>query len=617
MPDNLTIKNCFRSHNCGELRKEDDKQKVRLSGWVHSIRDHGGVIFLMLRDQHGLTQIVANPEISQQTFSLANTIRAEWVITVDGEVSLRTEETINPKINTGMIDVVAHEIKVIQQSKTPPFEIDKDSPVKDDAIRYRYLHLRREDIKNKIILRSKLTKYIRDFLYAKGFLEIETPILTKATPEGARDFLVPSRVFPGEFYALPQSPQQYKQLLMVAGFDKYFQIARALRDEDSRSDRQPEHTQIDMEMSFVQPEDVIQLLEELFVGICKNLAPSKKLMFTPFKHISFHDAYSMYGSDKPDLRFGLKFNEIKHIFKDTSFKIFQKVANDKDGHIKAIKLEKMQDKMSRKEIDELTEIAKTCGMAGIVSLQKTDQGYRSSAGSAISDNEISAIMDTVSAEKGDVVFVGSGFKRLFLEQLSLFRSALANRYKLIDPDLLAFAFVVDFPLFEYNENEKRLDPLHHMFVLPKTDQIHLLDSQPEKIISTQYDVVCNGYEICSGSRRIHDSKMQRKVMQLIGLSDAEIDKKFSHILNAFEYGAPPHGGAAPGLERILMVLLGTSSIRDCIPFPKTQRGQDLMMDSPSSADQSQLKELGLKIDWENISEERRNILEKKGEAHHG
>eukprot|EP00105_Crassostrea_gigas_P037012 XP_019921160.1 PREDICTED: uncharacterized protein LOC105324535 [Crassostrea gigas] len=402
-----------------------------------------------------MTQIVSDAKKHPEAYDTLQKLHAEMVVTVDGEVLPRSEETINKKIATGEVEILADKITIISRSKTPPFPIDQDTIVKDEAIRYRYLHLRRPSVKQNIILRSQLTKIVRDFLHGKDFCEIETPILTKATPEGARDFLVPSRVFPGEFYALPQSPQQYKQLLMIAGFDKYFQVARALRDEDSRADRQPEHTQIDMELSFVQRDEIMEILEEMFTLVTEKLFPEKKFLQKPFPRLTYHECIQLYGTDKPDLRYDLQ---------------------------------------------------------------------------------------------------------------------LAHRYNLIDHQVVDFAFVVDFPLLEWNEDEKRLDPIHHMFVMPNEETLHLLESEPEKVISTQFDVICNGYELCSGSCRIHSSNLQRKIMAMIGLSKEEIEEKFAHLLQALEYGAPPHGGAAPGLDRLLMVLTGTTNIRDVIAFPKTQRG---------------------------------------------
>lgn len=601
----------FRTHTCGSLTAKNVKEKVRLSGWVNNVRDHGGVLFLMLRDQYGMTQIVSDAQKHPEAYDTMQKLHVEMVVTIDGEVLPRSKETINEKIPTGEIEILADKITIISRAKTPPFPIDQETIVKDEAIRYRYLHLRRPSVKQNIILRSQLTKIVRDFLHERGFCEIETPILTKATPEGARDFLVPSRVFPGEFYALPQSPQQYKQLLMIAGFDKYFQVARALRDEDSRADRQPEHTQIDMELSFVQRDEIMEILEKMFILVTEKLFPEKKFLKKPFPRLTYHECIELYGTDKPDLRYDLRFFDVKKVFEKTDFQIFKRILSKPRGQIKSLKVEGIAEKVTRKEIDELVALAQKCGLAGIVVLLNTPSGYKSSAGKAINDQEIAAIMDLTKSGQQDLTLVASGENKDFLTALSLFRSELAHRYDLIDHQIVDFAFVVDFPLLEWNEDEKRLDPIHHMFVMPNEATLHLLESEPEKVISTQFDVICNGYELCSGSCRIHSSNLQRKIMTMIGLEKEEIEEKFAHLLQALEYGAPPHGGAAPGLDRLLMVLTGTTNIRDVIAFPKTQRGQDLMMQSPTVATEKQLDELCISINYDKMKDERKQYFEER------
>lgn len=597
--------NYYRIHHCGQLRKADINKKTVLSGWVNSIRDHGGVIFLMLRDQYGMVQVVASPKINPKAFEIAEKLRSEYVIRVKGEVSPRNEDNINPDLASGEIEVISQHIEILNTTKTPPFEIDRNTLVKDEALRYRYLHLRRPEVKDFILKRYKVTKTVRDFLHENNFTEIETPLLTKTTPEGARDFLVPSRVFPGEFYALPQSPQQYKQLLMVAGFDRYFQIARALRDEDSRADRQPEHTQIDMEMCFIERDEIIELLENMVIRIVSENFPQKKILFQPFKRISFNEAMSCYGSDKPDLRFGLPIEDVTNIFSNTGFKIFSRVL-EKKGQVKAIRIPR-QASLSRKHLDELIDMATTSGLGGLVWVTLEDM-IKSSAGKAITENELKEVANKIKAEKGDLFILAGDHPSVLLNGLGKLRTELGKRFGLIEKDTMAFIFVTDYPLLTWNRIEKRYDPSHHMFVRPRDEDIHLLDSDPLKVMSTQFDIVCNGYELCSGSLRIYQPELQRKIMNIIGLSDEEINNKFSHLLEAFAYGAPPHGGAAPGLDRLVMVLTGTENIRDVIAFPKTQRGQDLLMSSPSGASQQQLDDLAIDINYSLLSEERREYL---------
>ncbi len=598
--------NDYRSHTCGELGKGHEGQHVRLCGWVMSVRDHGQLLFIMLRDIYGLTQLVASKEISADAFARAAVIRNEFVIQVTGPLALRSEDTINKKLATGEVELRVEKLVVLNKSKTPPFLIDSDSFVRDESIESRYLYLRRNHVKEILIKRAFVTKFVRNFLERKGFLEIETPLLTKATPEGARDFLVPSRVFPGNFYALPQSPQQYKQLLMVAGFDRYFQIAKALRDEDTRADRQAEHTQIDLEMCFVRRDDIMALLEQMFTELTKELFPEKTILYAPFRRLRYDECMQRYGNDKPDLRFGLEIHDVSSAFSQTGFRIFKSIL-EAAGSIKAICLGKKAG-LSRKEADELIALAGECSLSGLVwaysvSKSKSDtltpgnSSWKASSAKIISQAEFESIAELLQADEHDLILLAGAKNSVeLMDGMSKFRVALAKRYSLINQDQLAFAFVIDFPLFEWSADEKRYDPIHHMFVLPKDEDIQKLESDPLAVKSTQFDIICNGYELASGSERIYKAELQRKIMQMIGLSDEAIDGKFGHLLKALQHGAPPCGGAAPGLDRLLMVLTGVSSIREVIAFPKTQRGQDLLMGCPSPADKAQLKELALKVD---------------------
>ena len=602
----------YRTHTCGELRLQDTGKEATVSGWVHTIRDHGKLIFLMLRDQYGLTQVVTSEEHSEN-LSLVQQLKIESVVTVKGKVVQRDEETRNPALPTGEIEIIIEKITLHNSSLPTPFEIDKDSVVYDDAIRYRYLYLRRPSIKKHILFRAKVTKFIRDFLYERGFSEIETPLLTKTTPEGARDFLVPSRVFPGEFYALPQSPQQYKQLLMIAGFDRYFQIARCLRDEDSRADRQPEHTQLDMEMAFAERDTIMELVEELVIQMVEKLS-DKKLLYKPFRCISYNESMSKYGTDKPDLRYGLEIHEVTQHFEKTQFKIFHTLL-EKKGTIHSIVIPQYGNS-SRKILDELINIAMDCGLRGLVWVNyQNKMEPKSSAGQAIEKEILLDIGDLLNVVSGDVVILAADETETALTSLGSMRAKLAHKLQLIDESLVGFAFVIDFPLFQWSKTEKRLDPTHHMFVMPKEEHLHLLETEPLQVLSTQIDLVCNGYEMCSGSQRIHKSSLQRKIMRLIGLSDGEIENKFSHLLTALDFGAPPHGGVAPGIDRLIMVLQGLDSIRDVIAFPKTQKGQDLMMDSPCIASSEQLAELFLKIDYSKMKKEKETQIKQHYEAH--
>ncbi|HEY74547.1 MAG TPA: aspartate--tRNA ligase [Thermoflexia bacterium] len=584
----------LKTHHCGELRAEHVGQAVTLAGWVNRQRDHGGLVFIDLRDRSGIVQVVADPARSPQAHEVASRARQEYVLQVRGTVRRRPEGLVNPQIPTGEIEVLADEVVILNPAKTPPFYIYEDAPV-DEALRlrYRYLDLRRQRMQRNLILRHRVVKYIRDFLDARGFLEIETPILFKSTPEGARDYLVPSRIHPGKFYALPQSPQQLKQLLMVAGFERYFQIARCFRDEDLRGDRQPEFTQLDLEMSFVEREDVMALVEELMIGIVEECS-ERRLATKPFPRLTYAEAMDRYGTDKPDLRFGMELVEISDLVAESGFRIFrQTVASG--GQVKGIRVPGCAT-YSRRQIDELTELAKKEGAAGLAWLALTEGGkVRSSFAKFLSEGETERILDRMGAEPGDLLLFVADQPPTVAAALSALRLELGERLGLRDPEVLAFCWIVDFPLFEWNEEENRWDPSHHLFTAPMPEDLPLLDTDPGAARGQQYDLVCNGEEIAGGSIRIHQREVQEKVFGLIGLDLEEARERFGHMLEAFEYGTPPHGGIASGIDRLVMLLAGETSIREVMAFPKTGQAVDLMANAPSPVEPEQLEELHLRI----------------------
>lgn len=593
--------NKYRTHTCGELTPQEVGNKVTLTGWVNSRRDHGGVIFFNLRDRYGLTQVVCSSDATPATVETVKQLHYEYVVTVEGEVKKRPPEAVNPNLVTGEIEVWASRIEIDNPSKQLPFAIDVEEPANEAALlKYRYLYLRRQSLKATMIQRSLITRAARDFLNERGFLEMETPLLTKTTPEGARDFLVPSRNFPGTFYALPQSPQQYKELLMVAGFDKYFQIARAMRDEDPRIDRQPEHTQIDIEMSFVEREDVLRLLEDLIVHLTEK-ASDRKLLFKPLPRLTYADVMEKYGSDKPDLRFGMEIKDVSEVVRGSDFRVFSSALAQKNGVVKGIVAPGCGN-YSRKQLDGVIEEAKKMGLKGLLWIIPGAKP-RSSGGKNLGEAMLNTIAQNMGAKEGDLVLLAADHKDVAGNGLGLIRLHFGDVLGLRDPKIVAFAFVIDFPMFKWDEERKRYDPVHHMFVRPKEEHIPLLDTDPLNVLSTQYDMVCNGYEMCSGSLRIHQRPLQEKVMRMMGLADEEIQEKFGHLLEAFEYGAPPHGGAAPGLDRLVMVLTGTPDMRDVVLFPKTQTGKDLLMGAPSPASDAQLKDLSLKVDYDAMKPE--------------
>lgn len=583
----------LRTHTCGELRIDHVGQDVCLAGWVHRRRDHGNLIFVDLRDREGLIQIVFNPEVSAEAHAVARGLGAEYVLQVEGHVVRRLAGQENPDIQTGEVEVIATRAVILNPSKTPPFYINKEAQVDESLrLRYRYLDLRRERMQHNIILRHRVVKFIRDYLDEHGFVEIETPILIKSTPEGARDYLVPSRLHPGRFYALPQSPQQLKQLLMVAGYDRYFQIARCFRDEDQRADRQPEFTQLDMEMAFVEEEDIYSLIEDLFTALTETVT-DKKVMTRPFMRITYDEAVEKYGSDKPDLRYGLPFVDLSALVADSSFRVFSSTVKN-EGQVKGIRLPGCAD-YSRRQIDELTEIVMHEGAKGLVTIGLTGEGPKSAISKFLSDGDMIRILERAEMQTGDLLAIVADQPKVVAEVLSRFRSEMARRLGLVDDNVVGFAWLVDPPLFEWNEDEGRWDSVHHPFTSPKDEDLPLLDTDPGRIRARAYDVIANGWEIGGGSIRIHRRDVQEKIFKLLGISTEQARQQFGHMLDAFEYGAPPHGGIAPGIDRLVMLLAGEQNIREVIAFPKTQNAQDLMTSAPSPVTEEQLADLHLRL----------------------
>jgi len=584
----------LKTHTCGELRSEDAGQEVILAGWVNRRRDHGGLIFIDLRDREGLTQVVFNPDVSSSAHRAAAEARAEYVLQVRGKVHRRPEGMENSQLATGEIDVMADFAQVLNSSRTPPFYINKEAAV-DEALRlrYRYLDLRRHRMQHNIILRHRVVKFIRDFLDDRGFLEIETPLLIRSTPEGARDYVVPSRVHPGKFYALPQSPQQLKQLLMVAGFERYFQIARCLRDEDQRADRQPEHTQLDLEMSFVEQGDILQLIEELFTQLVCHVTPHKRVI-SPFPVLTYDEALARYGTDKPDLRYGLELVDLSAILAHCSFRVFRDAVTS-GGQVKGLRAPDCGS-YSRRQTDELAQLAQTQGAQGLVTFSvQQDGSLKGSAARFLSQEELAAVAQVMEARTGDLLCIVAGESGIVGRTLDALRQEFARRLQLADPNLLAFVWIVDFPLLRWDEELGRWDAEHHPFVMPKEGDIPLLDSDPGAVRADCYDIACNGWELASGSIRIHRRDIQEKVFQCLGYTTEEVEARFGHLLRAFEHGAPPHGGIAPGIDRLVMILAGEPNIREVMAFPKSQNAMDLMMDTPSPISEEQLQELHIRL----------------------
>jgi len=583
----------LKTHSCGELRPEHAGQEVTLAGWAHRCRNHGGLVFIVLRDRAGLTQIVTSPETAPAAHDIAATVRGEYVIQVRGVVRLRPVEQVNPEWPTGAIEVEAREVRILNTAQTPPFYIYEESAVDESLrLRYRYLDLRRARMQRNMLLRHRTVKFIRDFMDAHGFLEIETPFLFKSTPEGARDYLVPSRVHPGKFYALPQSPQQLKQLLMVAGYERYFQIARCFRDEDLRGDRQPEFTQLDLEMSFVERDDILDLVEELFTALIPAVTPHKRVL-SPFPRLSYAEALERFGTDKPDLRFGMELVDLTETLRGSGFRVFQ-TALEEGGRIKGIVAPGCADYV-RRQLDELGAIAQKQGAKGLVTLAFRAGGVKGPAVKFLSESDLAAIAQRLGAGEGDLVCIVADAGPVVGAALSALRLTFREQLQLVDPNLLAFGYVLDFPMFEWNVEAQRWDAAHHPFTMPRPNTYAEMMADPTAVLSDAYDLVCNGYELASGSIRVHDPRIQMDIFRVLGYPEDEARARFGHMMEAFSYGAPPHGGMAPGIDRLVMLLAGESNIREVIAFPKTAQAVDLMADAPSPVEQKQLDELHLRL----------------------
>ncbi len=593
----------LKTHYCGDLRKEHVGQEVELAGWVNRRRDHGSLIFVDLRDSRGLVQVVFNPARVAEAHAVADEVRPEYVLQVKGSVSARRPGTENTSLPTGEVEVQAREATILNPSKTPPFYISEESEVEDLLrLRYRYLDLRRARMQHHLWMRYRVIQYMRQFLGERGFIEIETPILANPTPEGARDYLVPSRPNKGSFYALPQSPQQFKQLLMVAGYERYFQIARCFRDEDVRADRQPEFTQLDLEMSFVAADDVLDLMEELYTGLCAAIRPDMKVT-TPFVRLTYDEAMRRFGTDKPDLRFGMELADFTDLVADSEFAVFRQTA-EAGGQVRGFAIPGGVEALSRKQIDELTRFVQDAGGRGLVSAgllgqgpleTLTDEDVRSPMARFINAEIVKGMAQRTGAARGDLILMVADQEAVASAALDALRREVARRLELADPNLLAWCRVTDFPLLEWNEEDDRWYAVHHPFTSPQPEDLALLESDPGRVRAQAYDVVCNGWEMAGGSVRIHQRDVQQRLFAMLGIGPEQAQARFGHMLEAFEYGAPPHGGIAAGLERNVALLVGVEDIREVITFPKTKTASDPMTGAPSPVSAEQLDEVGLAL----------------------
>ena len=583
-----------RTTYCGLVTEEFLNEKVTLKGWVHNRRDLGGLIFVDLRDREGIVQIVFNPDFSEEALQVAETVRSEYVVEVEGVVTKRDAETINPKIKTGQVEVQVSNIEIINKSETPPFSINQENVNVDENIRlkYRYLDLRRQELAQTFKMRHQTTRSIRQYLDNNGFFDIETPVLTKSTPEGARDYLVPSRVHEGEFYALPQSPQLFKQLLMISGFDKYYQIVKCFRDEDLRADRQPEFTQVDIEMSFVDQEDIIAMGEDMLRKVVKDVKGID--VSGPFPRMTYAEAMDRFGSDKPDTRFGMELINVSQLGKEMNFKVFKDTV-DNNGEIKAIVAKDAANKYTRKDMDALTEFVNIYGAKGLAWVKVVDDGLSGPIARFFEDVNVETLKQLTEAKPGDLVMFVADKPNDVAQSLGALRIKLAKELGLIDESKLNFLWVTDWPLLEYDEDAKRYVAAHHPFTSPKREDIEKLDTEPENVQANAYDIVLNGYELGGGSIRIHDGELQQKMFEVLGFTNEQAQEQFGFLLDAFKYGAPPHGGIALGLDRLVMLLTNRTNLRDTIAFPKTASATCLLTDAPGEVSDKQLQELSLRI----------------------
>jgi aspartyl-tRNA synthetase len=583
----------YRTHQCGKITEQYIGEKVTLTGWVQKRRDLGGLIFIDLRDRSGIVQIVFSPEVSATALETAEKVRSEYVLTITGTVIERDQSTVNPAMNTGKIEISGEEIKILNSAKTPPFSISEDIEITEDIrLKYRYLDLRRPIMQETLKMRHEVTRYIRNFLETEEFMEMETPMLTKSTPEGARDYLVPSRVHPGEFYALPQSPQLFKQLLMVSGFEKYYQIVRCFRDEDLRADRQPEFTQVDIETSFMGQEALLSMMEEMMTGLVSKVKGIE--VPKPFPRMTYKEAMDRYGSDKPDTRFGLELINVSDVVKQTGFKVFA-AAVENGGEVKAINVKGKAANYSRKDIDGLTEFTARYGAKGLAWMKVEADGLKGPISKFFNEEDAAALSKVLNAEEGDLLLFVADKPTVVADSLGALRQKLGKDLDLIDQSKFNFLWIVDFPLVEYDEEADRFVALHHPFTMPKTEDLHLMDSNPSEVRAQAYDLVLNGYELGGGSQRIYERDVQEKMFKTLGFSEEGARKEFGFLLDAFEYGTPPHGGIALGLDRMVMLLAGRTNLRDTIAFPKTASASCLLTNAPSPVNEKQLDELHLAL----------------------